>query len=305
MLNYYLLLLFSTVLLSAQFAINKLYQSKNGSAVKTSLLYTTLVGLFTGAIFWISSGFRISVTPFSLMCAVGIAMLCLGYQLIGFKAFSLGSFSVYTMFLMLGGMLLPFLYGMVFLGDMDGIGLSSMICRCLGAALLTCSLALPCFVDRKATKKRSRLFILLCVIVFLMNGFVSILSKMHQIGTYPSVDPISFVFLSNTANGLMSGIILLSICLRDRSKPELAESFRFSELLLMTAACGLCNGSSYFLQLIVASSSLPASVQYPILTGGSVVLSAVVGRVFFSEKPDKWSLAGILLAFSATFLFLF
>ena len=49
---------------------------------------------------------------------------------------------------------------------------------------------------------------------------------------------------------------------------------------------------------------MPASVQYPMITGGTVILSAAVGRVFFGERQSKLSLAGTLLAFAATFLFL-
>lgn len=304
MTKYYLLLFLSTLLMSAQFAASKLYQSKNGSAIKTSLLFTTLSGLFNGAIFFCIGGFSISVTPFSLICAAGVAALCLGYNLIGFRIFELGSFSVYTMFLMLGGMLLPFLYGMIFLGDSAGLGLPALICRVTGVMLLTCSLALPCIGKLRAKEQRSRLFIPLCILVFVMNGFVSIISKLHQIEPAAAVDPIGFVFLSNTLNGLASGIILLILCVRSSSKPELAKDFQIRQLILLTACCGAFNGSAYLLQLIVASSTLPASVQYPILTGGSVVLSAVVGRLFFGEKPDRWSLAGILLAFGATFLFL-
>ena len=41
------------------------------------------------------------------------------------------------------------------------------------------------------------------------------------------------------------------------------------------------------------------------VTGGSVVLSAVAGRIFFGEKPDRITLAGLILSFAATFLFLF
>lgn len=304
MTQYYLLLLLSTLLMSAQFAMNKLYQSKNGSAIKTSLLFTTLSGLFNGAIFFCVGGFSISVTPFSLICAAGVAALCLGYNLIGFRIFELGSFSVYTMFLMLGGMLMPFLYGMIFLGDSSGIGLPALICRLLGVILLTCSLALPCLGHPSANDKPSRLFIPLCVLVFVMNSFVSIISKLHQIEPTAAVDPISFVFLSNTLNGLASGIILLLLCVRDGSKPALAKNFNPWQLILLTVCCGAFNGGSYLLQLIVASSALPASVQYPILTGGSVVLSAIVGRIFFGEKPDKLSLMGIITAFCATFLFL-
>ena len=51
--------------------------------------------------------------------------------------------------------------------------------------------------------------------------------------------------------------------------------------------------------------ALARRVLYPMVTGGSVVLSAVAGRIFFREKPDRITLAGLILSFIATFLFLF
>ena len=41
------------------------------------------------------------------------------------------------------------------------------------------------------------------------------------------------------------------------------------------------------------------------ITGGSMVLSALAGLICFGEKPDKISLIGLALSFAATFLFLF
>ena len=291
--------------MSGMFALNKLWQESNGAGIKTSLLYTALTGVFIGVIFTAAGGFRVQITPFSLLCAAVVAVLCLGYNLIGFKVFSIGSYSVYMMFLMLGGMLLPFIYGMIFLGDAEGAGIISLAARFTGIVLLTVSLALPCLGGKKE-KKNSGLFVLLCVIVFILNGFVSITSKIHQIETVrKTVDTMSFVVLTNGVNGVASAVILLFLCLKDKKPPELKKGFPVWKVILMPLIAGALNGSSYLCQLVAAASDMPASVQYPMITGGTVILSAVVGRVFFKEKQDKLSFAGTLLAFAATFLFLF
>ena len=60
-------------------------------------------------------------------------------------------------------------------------------------------------------------------------------------------------------------------------------------------------------------SEVCAAYRYILLVGdentfaaaGERVLSALAGLIFFREKPDKISLIGIILAFAATFLFLF
>ncbi len=305
----YLYLLCAVVLMALQFSVNKFYQSKNGSGIMTSLLYTTLSGLATGVIFFCINGFTLTVTPFSFVCAVGIASLCLGYSLLGFRLFSMGNFAVYTMFLMLGGMLLPFLYGLLFLGDADTMSPLSLGARIVGVLLLIVSMIFPLTENRDAGEKHDKktqvLFIVLCLLVFFMNGFVSILSKIHQIeGHYPVVDNNSFVFLTNTINGIFSGAALFLLTLFRREGPKLDVSFKPWMLMAAVAAYALCNGVSYLLQLLAAASTMPASVQYPMMTGGSVVLTALAGYVFFREKQSKKAFVGTVLAFAATFLFL-
>ena len=100
---YYLMILVAVLLLALQFSTNKFYQLRFGNAVTASLLFTALNGLTTALMFFCIGGFRLSVTPYSVLMAAIIAVLCCTYTLIGFKMFSLGSLSVYSMFLMLGG----------------------------------------------------------------------------------------------------------------------------------------------------------------------------------------------------------
>ncbi len=307
MLPYYGMLFLAVLFLAAQFAMNKLFQSKNGSGMETSLLYTAATGAAAALIFLVISGSRVKLTPFSLLCAVGIAALCLGYNLLGFRIFSLGSYAVFNLFLMAGGMILPFLYGMLFLGDADAMSAAAVVCRSAGVLILVGAMALTGLAGKEGgghdAKKRG-LFFALCAAVFCMNGFVSILSKLHQIADFAeTVDGNSFVFLTNLLSGIGSGAALLILMKKGR-KPALAEGYAVRTFLLTAGFCALCSGLSYLLQLFVAASPLPASVQYPMLTGGSIVLSALAGRVLFGEKPSKPALAGILAAFAATFLFL-
>lgn len=307
---YYLYLLAAVILMALQFTVNKFYQSKNGSGIQTSLLYTTLSGFATGLIFLCINGFSLNVTPLSFLIAVGIALLCLGYSLLGFRIFSMGNFAVYTMFLMLGGMLLPFLYGLIFLGDAQDLSPVSLVMRIIGVVLLIVSMLFGITDskdgNRKTDKKTRILFVSLCILVFFMNGFVSILSKLHQIeDIYPTVDNNSFVFLTNTINGMFSGFALFLVTLIKKEPPKLAIGFKPWMLCSAVVVYALCNGVSYLLQLLAAESTMPASVQYPMLTGGSVVLTALAGYLFFHETQSRRALMGTIIAFAATFLFLF
>ncbi len=297
---YYLMILVAVVLLALQFSTNKFYQLRFGNAVTTSLLFTALSGLVTALLFFCLNGFSVQITAFSLGMATIIAVLCCSYTLIGFRMFALGSLSVYSMFLMLGGMLLPYLYGVLWLSESLTIG------RILGVVLLALSMIFPVLGEKGGSAQTRKLFFTLCFVVFTLNGFVSITSKIHQVSAMPTVGAMDFVILSNGINGLLSTVALLILCQTKHTAP-LPEPLTNRSMGLIAGIVvvnAACNGTSYMLQL-VGAAHVPASVLYPLVTGGMVVLSAIAGMVFFREFPAKKTAIGLLLSFAATFLFLF
>ena len=75
--------------------------------METGVIFNCILG-FTGAIMYFAiCGFEIKITPFSVLMALLFTLLFGGYTIIGFKIMSMGSMAVYTVFLMLGGMVLP------------------------------------------------------------------------------------------------------------------------------------------------------------------------------------------------------
>lgn len=300
---YTLLVFVSVVFLALQFSVNKAYQKRYGAGIAASLTFTSLSGLLTALLFFCVNGFSLHVTPVSLLYGCGIAVLCLTYNLIGFRIFAMGSLSVYTLFLMLGGMILPYFYGVLALDE------PVTAARIVGLVILILSLLFPLLDARENGgngKTKLLPFFALCVLVFFLNGGVSILSKAHQTTTYPTAGTTDFVILTNGINGVLSTLSLeiVTLCKR-RKKPESAANPTKRWLVPVLALAGAaCNGISYYLQL-VGAVHIDASMLYPLVTGGSVVLSALAGIVFFREIPQKWSRIGLAVTFCATLLFLF
>ena len=59
-----------------------------------------------------------------------------------------------------------------------------------------------------------------------------------------------------------------------------------------------------FLHLAVAEK-VPASVQFPLVSGGVIVLSAIVSRLIFKEKISKIEWVSVVGALVSTILFAF
>ena len=139
------------------------------------------------------NGFSLEITPFSLLMAALLILFCGAYALIGFKIISMGSMAVYTMFLMLGGMMLPYFFGLIYLNE------EFSYLRLIGLVLMVVAIALSGMEGSNEQKKKgSLLFFVLCLIVFCLNGSGSIVSKIHQLPQNESltISPTAFVMLA-------------------------------------------------------------------------------------------------------------
>ena len=77
--------------------------------------------------------------------------------------------------------------------------------------------------------------------------------------------------------------VLYLLLKKKQTNPRKKESLKGFLFIPVVAATG---GGSYLLQLIGAEH-LPATVLYPMVTGGTIIFTAVAGRVFFKEKISK------------------
>ena len=60
---------------------------------------------------------------------------------------------------------------------------------------------------------------------------------------------------------------------------------------------------SYYCQL-EGSVNIPASVLFPLLSGGSILLTAAVGMLILREKPTKSAVAGMVICLAGMCMFI-
>lgn len=288
MLNY-ILVLIATVLLAFEFAFSRKYQTMEGTAMAAGLRFNLLTGLCTAVIFFGLSGFRVEFSPFSLLVAMAAALCGTAYNVISFRILKSGGMALYSMFLMLGGMVLPYIYGILFLDE------DLTILRILGLVVIAAAVVL----SSRAKYRFGGKVYLWCALVFLLNGGVSILSKLHQIDTAHSpVSTSAFVMYGGMFRFLFCGLALL--CMGKKAEKPTSKPL---SILVVTVGAAAISGVSYLLQL-TGAAALPATVLYPMVTGGSIIFSALSGLVFFREKLSTVQIISIALCFAGTLLFL-
>lgn len=313
----YLLIVMASVCISIQFCLTKAYQrrtlnpgEKMSAALEKSAFFSMGSGLAAFLFFWLTAGFQVQFSGFSLMISLCLNAVNIVSLLLSLLVISMGEISVYTLFIMLGGTLLPFLFGVLFWEER----LSPA--RTAGIILLILSLLLPVFGSRRAGKKGSGLFFLLCTLVFFLNGTTGILSKIHQT-TDGAVNAESFMVINNGILFGMAGLLFLILRLRrirrsprERSASESPDGQAERPGRAFAFRCGLIalyaviSGAAFLFQLIGAVT-LDASLLYPMVTGGTIVLGTLFGWIFFREKPGPASWLSTGTALFATLLFLF
>jgi drug/metabolite transporter (DMT)-like permease len=204
---------------------------------------------------------------------------------------------------MLGGMMLPYFFGLIYLEE------TFSYLRLAGLVLMIVAIALSGMNNNNRQKRRnSWLFFVLCMIVFCLNGGGSIVSKIHQLpeNEFRAAASPAFVMMAGIIRVVVFSLIYLGIRIKDRKTPEEKRprpiKLPLSVIGIMFASSAV-DGASYLCQLIGASH-LPATVLYPMITGGSVVLTALTGRIFFKQKLSLPGAVGIVLCFVATLFFL-
>lgn len=290
----YIFLLLAVICFTAQFAFTKLYEEQAGQGTSATLVMLTVTSAIGFGLFFAVGGFHLEFTPIATGLALAMGIIMIPYYMLGIKVLSLGSLAVYSMFMMLGGMLVPFFYGLLFLEEPLTWG------KALGTVLLTVCIVLQALEPKKSgSKGKQGLFFALCILIFFINGFTGVIAKAHEISREP-IPETSFTALSCGITALLS----LGILLCKRKTGGSIQGIFVTKPLGIMAALGIAAYTGSFLHL-AAAETVPASVQFPLVSGGVIVLSAVASALCFKEKLPRREWLCVSGAFLSTFLFAF
>ena len=273
---YFLLLTAAAVLFSTQFLFNQKFEAECGSSLSASMLFAALTSVGGFTVLFALNRFKLAFSWYSMILAGVYALVNILYTTASAKAFETVNLSVYSMFAMLGGMLLPAVYGVIFANE------SITVPKIVSCVLITVSLFLS--VDFKPTRGNKLYY----AAVFVLNGLVGVISAIHQSNTEWAVDSISFLMLSRIFGGIISGVFCLSKNRIRVTKKSVYYAFGF--------AVFCCIGN---LLVLISLKHLPASVQYPIITGGVMVISLVIS-VIRKEKVGFKNYASTVIALIST-----
>lgn len=325
----YLLVFLSVVLLAAAFTVQKFYHKCTGGTTVSSAIFSMVSSICSIVILILrnttAEGLNIEFSWYSFVNSLLKGVCGFLYTIIGFKILKRANVSTYMLFLMSGGMIVPAVWGWVFLGE------PATVLRILGIIVMIVAI----FLSNSNVKKLDKKLVVMCVSVFMLNGFLSVFSKLHQIAgiEYNPVDTISYALIGCYCSFGLNFALKLFISLKNRRLAKLSNitkevsndtdsvenstqievsenvaSKKVSKLqrvfpILLVILYSFIGTISNVLQL-EGAKNLPASVLYPLITGGTIVFSGIFALIFFKEKPTVKEWIGIALCVVGTCLFL-
>lgn len=133
--------------------------------------------------------------------------------------------------------------------------------------------------DSKINKK----WFLFAMLTFFTQGLIGVLQKIHQTSVYKD-EASGFLFIA---------FILACIFNRMRVRVKVKELNFKKKNILFAVICGLCTFCMNYLNLKM-SGLLPSQLFFPLVNGGSMVLSQIMSVVIFKEIPTKKQVVGLV-----------
>ena len=278
----YLLLTASVAVNVTGNSINNRFAKRDGETTADKFAYNLLASAAALAVVAIFGGsLRLSLTTFLLGMLFGV---CNGCSFIC-RTFALAEGPM-SLTLLIGscGMLIPTVAGTIFWQE----PISPL--QIFGIALMLYALSLIMNVGTKPREGRlSFRWILFSAGSFLCTGFISVMQKVQQSSAYPD-ERGGFLLTSFAVALAINGLMLLASGRKAAKHPS-----RQSAGGLLT---GCCTGANHILNLYL-SGVIPAVIFFPLVNGGGILLSALVGRLLFGEICSKRQYLGFVLGLAA------
>lgn len=274
---YYGIISLCAVMFGMMFFFNQMFQKSYGDSLRASLVFSAGSAVVGIIILSVISGFKIGYTHFSLFMAVLVALNGFAFTFCSFMALGKINLSLYSVFSMLGGMVLPFVTGILFYGEPLTPG--KIICF----VFITIAL----FLTVKKGNKSNSGFIYYAGI-FIFNGLSGVLSKIYT--DAPEVMKIGATEYSILCAivALVMSVIILLFMKKENSKLN-------KKAIFAIIGSGIFSKIPNYL-LLISLLHLPASAQYPFITGGTMIVSTVIAYIT-RQKPSKKEVLSVAFSF--------
>ncbi len=293
---YYIIFVITTVLSQLNsIYLYKKYQLTAGTSFRASVLYMIINGILSALMplgVLLVTGQPLQATPYSLLFAAATVICSAMGLILTFRAYALGQIAIVNIMTTIGGIVIPCLWGVLFLGEELSVQSLVAILIMLGAVV---------FITPVHEEKFRKNLILLYLVIILFNCFVTMLSKQHQIeAVYATVDTYSYSVWVGVIRTVLFGILGIFFLLKGKGIREVPQVKKSSVFAVLSSAV---SGTCYIVTLFTAAV-LPVVITSPLGTGIGILMSTTLPHFIYHENLTKRQLFGTVLSFVGIMLFL-
>lgn len=276
----YILLVFSPILEAAKTLMLSRFDH---SSIRTDAdIYKFNTLMYIGCLFVMLCTGRFKVSVFSVLLAVLFTLVTVGAQIFFFKALKHGSVAL-TTFMQGAGLVLPVLYGWIFVNE------PVRVYHIIAIPILLAAL-IPVLGVKK--EKLNSKWIFLSVLSMICMGAVGILQTIHQVSQHADelcgFLAISFVFA-----------VFFNLILWKKTEAVETPTFRIGlHALFLAGISGIFMGIVNLVNLYLAGI-IPKIILFPVLNGGLIIATAIGAALIFKEQLRRSQWIGIIICTAA------
>ncbi len=268
-----LILILITLGISAQSVTKKAYNNKLHGG---RFFFSAVTSFISGALFLIMGikGFSVDLelVLYSFCFAVFFGM----GLIFSFLAIASGPLSL-TSLISSFSLLIPTFYGLIFLDEQIGSFFF------IGLGLLAASLIL--INTKKDNTTASLKWAIFVILSFIGNGTSATVQKMQQIA-YEGYNKNEFMCIA-----LFFTAIFFTIMTFAKEKQHIKQNARSGWGAMLICGAANCFGN---LLLMILSNSMPASIMFPLISAGGIILSTMVSIFIYKEKLSSPQFIGLI-----------
>jgi len=199
----------------------------------------------------------------------------------------------YTNVIVFCSMMIPSLSGLVLYNE------TVSVWQYAGIALMLLSFV---FAVEKGNEKSgaSVKWFALCLGAFLCNGAIGVMQKIHQNSTHKD-ETAAFLMTAFSVYAMISACFCLWYKLKKREALSVTAKTKLPVFTLYAVLTGIGAAACNQINLYLAGA-MPAAVFYPVFNGSAMLLTSVIGLVFFKEKLTKRQWIGLIAGSAAIIL---
>ena len=278
----YLLLLLSVVSETVKNAYTNHFSKRIAKTNADTYLFNAVLSL-GGVLFFLFTREPFAISRFSAVVALIFAVVTIFAQVFLTLAMGCGPMSFSILFTYLGTMIIPTVYGMLFLDQ------TPSVTQLVGFALMLVSVGLSVDLKQKGEHAMSMKWLLLTLGGFIMWGLVGVCQQIHQSSDYAG-EINAFLLWSFV---MMAAILLVffAVC---KKRGEVQNYHVKSKDSVFVLLSGVATGAINLINLFLAGV-MPGIIFFPIVSGGVIILSGMAAIVVFKEWLDKKQVAGVVI----------